>query len=94
MRQHLQQLANSTGRVDERLLQFCPRGCEAIWAAFAQLGRTRPRGFSAGGIQYAEIEAWQRLTGVALSPWELETLTEIDSKVLSQAAQKDRKQKP
>lgn len=44
-----------------------------------------------GGITFAEIEAWQRLTGVQLSPWELDVLTEIDARVLAQVGQKDRK---
>ncbi len=81
----------NTGRVDERLLLECPRGCESIWSAFAQLGRSRPRGLGVGGIAFAEIEAWQRLTGVRLSPWELDVLTEIDARVLAQAGKKERK---
>jgi hypothetical protein len=42
-----------------------------------------------GGITFAEIEAWQRLTGVQLSPWELDVLTEIDARVLAQAGKKE-----
>jgi hypothetical protein len=91
LRHHLQQLAANTGRTDERLFLDCPAGCRAIWSVFVHLGRTRPRGFGVGGIAYTEIEAWQRLTGVQLSPWELDVLTEIDARVLAQAGKKDRK---
>jgi hypothetical protein len=45
----------------------------------------------ASGIAFAEIEAWQRLTGVQLSPWELDALTEIDARVLAQAGKKGSK---
>jgi hypothetical protein len=44
-----------------------------------------------GSISLIEIEAWQRLTGVRLSPWELDVLTEIDARVLAQAGKKERK---
>ncbi len=91
MRAHLQALARNAGRVDERLWLACPRGCQAIWSVFVHLGRTRPRGFGVGGISLIEIEAWQRLTGVRLTPWELDVLTEIDARVLAQAGKKDRK---
>jgi hypothetical protein len=91
LRQHLQRLAANTGRADERLFIECPAGCKAIWSVFAHLGRTRPRGMGASGIAFAEIEAWQRLTGVQLSPWELDALTEIDARVLAQAGKKGSK---
>ena len=88
LRTHLQRLAANTGRVDERLTLECPAGCAAIWVAFAQLGRARPAGFGASGIPWSEIEAWQRLMGVNLSPWELSTLVDLDSRVLSKARSK------
>lgn len=44
-----------------------------------------------GGIPFTEVEAWQRLTGVRLSPWELDVLTEIDARVLAQVGKKESK---
>ena len=93
MREHLQRLASSTGRTDERLLLECPAGCRTIWSVFSQLGRTRQRGMGASGIAFTEIEAWQHLTGVRLSPWELDVLTEIDARLLWQHGQKERMRK-
>lgn len=89
MRAHLQQLAANTGRTDTRLSLTCPPGCLSVWSAFIQLSRTRPQGMEAGGITFAEIEAWQRLTGVALSPWELDTLVELDARLLGRAWAKE-----
>jgi hypothetical protein len=40
------------------------------------------------GIAYSEIEAWQRLTGARLSPWELDTLTEIDARIIAKTSSK------
>lgn len=85
----------NTGRADERLARSaeCPRGGESVWQAFCQLGRTRARGLGAGPITFVEIEAWQRLCGVILSPWELDTLIAVDAHVLGVAAEKDRTKK-
>jgi len=37
----------------------------------------------AGGIPLTEIEAWCRLYGVSLTPWEIGTIKAMDSAVLS-----------
>jgi len=42
----------------------------------------------ASGIPFSEIEAWQRLQGVTLTPWELDVLIEIDRIALNRANKK------
>jgi hypothetical protein len=77
-RTHLQRAAEA-GKVDPRLFNECPAGGLELWKAYAQIGRSRPAGFGAAPISQQEIEAWQRNYGVRLTPWELDTLIEIDN---------------
>lgn len=74
--------------VDERLFAQCPAGCEAVWRAFVQIGRSRPAGFGVSAISLQEIESWQRLYGVQMTPWELDLLLDIDATFVQHATQK------
>lgn len=79
LREHLQAAAKATGDTDPRLLRTVPAGCGALWGAFAELNGSRPLGMGAvGAIPLSEVEAWQRLNGVRLSPWEVETIIAMD----------------
>ena len=42
----------------------------------------------ANPIAIAEVEAWCRLQGVTLSPWELDTLLAMDSAALQEVNRK------
>lgn len=84
LREHLQAGAKMTGHADPRLLRTVPRECAALWAAFGELSGSRPLGMGAvGHIPMSEVEAWQRLHGVRLSSWEVDTLTAIDRAAVS-----------
>lgn len=82
LRTHLQRLQTSTGRVDKRLAAVrvpLPGAVAALWDAFAALSGTRAPAFEGmGPITCVELEAWQRLHGVAFTPWEAETLLAMD----------------
>lgn len=41
-----------------------------------------------GGVLFTEIEAWQRLNHITLSPWELDSLLELDRLVVANANKK------
>ena len=88
LRTHLQRLAETTGRVDEKLLHQCPPEGLPIYQAFIQMGRSRVSGFGPSAISFHEIEAWQRLYGVRLTAWELDTIIELDSVFLRSASKK------
>lgn len=78
LRTHLQRAAE-TGRIDDRLYNLCPKGGESLWSAYGQIGRSRPSGFGGiSAVSLSEIESWQRLYGVTLTPWEIDTIIEID----------------
>ena len=87
LRTHLQRAAG-TGRIDGRLFNECPKEGLAVWTAFTQVGRSRPSGFGASSISLQEIEAWQRLYGVRLTAWELDTIIELDSVFVRRASKK------
>lgn len=86
LRAHLQAEARATGEPDARLLARPPLGVTALWECFTELAATRPIGMAAGAIPHTEIEAWQRLHGVRLSPWEVDTLKAMDHAALAAMA--------
>jgi hypothetical protein len=89
LRQHLQRLYQSTGRVDERLMQVrIPPAAQALWDAFLQLCASRRAGGMGGmhPITWIDIAAWCGLQRVQLTPWELDTLIELDAAALAVAA--------
>jgi len=51
-----------------------PDEAEYIWAWYWEMNR-------AESLSFAEIEAWTRLTGIALSPWEVRTIKSMDKAV-------------
>lgn len=64
-----------------------PVGGEIAWRAFAELSRTRGHnGFGFLPIQWGEIYAWQRVTRIALAPWEVNAITELDEAYLESKA--------
>jgi hypothetical protein len=71
-----------------------PAGVEYVVEWFAELSTARgSNGFSQSPITYAEIDAWARLTGRSLSPFEVDLLRVMDMqylKVTSNAAESGR----
>ena len=88
-RQHLEAAARASGEILPELVPMpIPGGCAAIWSAFVELNARRGSGaFGPLPISLADVDCWQRLMGVALTPWEIETLFLLDSAAM--AAQQD-----
>lgn len=63
-----------------------PRAAEAVWQAFLQLSASRRTGMGAHALVLADVEAWCRLGGVRLTPWELDVLIELDAAQLAAIA--------
>lgn len=55
-----------------------------IWGWFQELNASRPMGFDVGGISYAEIEAWARLSRIPITPHEVKVIKVIDSIFLNE----------
>lgn len=57
----------------------CPDGCEHLWAAYKELHASRAHsGFGPLRINFAEIDAFQRVTGLRLKAWEVEAIRRAD----------------
>lgn len=80
LRQHLEAVRRATGREPQELdVPALPPQAAHLWDIYAQLAAARgSNGFGPNPIGWAELEAWQRLNGFDLSPWEAETLIHID----------------
>jgi hypothetical protein len=62
-----------------------PAGCLHLWADFLELHSARSNnGMAPGRISFADIDAWERVAGVLLEPWEIEAIRRADSKVMAQ----------
>lgn len=49
-----------------------------VWGAFGRLSARRGSGFGISPIGFADIEAFTRLTGARLSPWEVRLIEQLD----------------
>lgn len=57
-----------------------PPGLSYLLALFAELASARQAGFGAPQpLTWAEIEAWSRLTGMALLSWEARVMRQLDA---------------
>lgn len=71
-------LAANTGQVDPRLKLEWPRYGRPLWDVFRRL--SRPAAMSGVlPITCQEIDAFQRLYGVTLTPWELDLIAAFDA---------------
>lgn len=50
-----------------------------MWEAFKELSLQRRTGLGPAPLTLTDIEAWSRLYRVQLSPWELDTLLQLDA---------------
>lgn len=57
-----------------------------LWRAYNRLRRRKGSGFGPGPIEWPDIDAFLRLSGFALAPWEIEVIEEIDDVFLSVVA--------
>ena len=70
-----------------------PEGAEYLWTMFLDLSRSRMfTDVGPLGIPYSEIDAWARLNGRSLAPWEVATLRDLDGAFLTVTAKLRRSQ--
>jgi hypothetical protein len=83
---HLLATERQTGKRPQILLDApkLPDGCEDLWAIFNELHGCRgSNGFGPSRITFVDIDAWQRITGVRLLPWEVDAIRRADKAFLS-----------
>lgn len=74
---HLASVARQLGRKMPAAPALPPE-VRHLWQTFLELHRTRPAGFGASPIAFAEIDAWSRLKRTPLDPWEVDAIVALD----------------
>lgn len=91
MRQHLMAAWNATGEMPQRLefAPVLPEGAEHAWSGFLALHSTRGNnGFGPSPISYADIDAYQRVSGDRLLAWEIDAIRRADHAFFSVQSKK------
>lgn len=61
-----------------------PPALEHLWAWFWQLRTANPSaGFGPAPLSFGEMDAWQRVTGNQLEPWQVDVLLAMDAAFLT-----------
>lgn len=60
-----------------------------LWHYFLQLSSSRQSGMAVSPLSYFEIESWQRLSRIEISPFELTVIKALDSAFISHINSKD-----
>lgn len=62
-----------------------PPALTYLWNAFQRLSVRRPQnGMALSPIPWTEIEAFSRLTGLRLVPWEVDIIEELDGLLVAE----------
>lgn len=85
---HLAAVARATGKkVDENAPKL-PHEMRYLWRTFVSLHRARgSNGWGPSPITWSDLDAYCRLTGVALDPWEVEAIRALDEAFMESAAE-------
>jgi hypothetical protein len=78
-----------TGREPDALANApaLPSGMERLWQDFAELHDSRgSSGFGPMRITFGDLDAWQRIQGVTLAPWEINAIRKADNAYLASHA--------
>lgn len=83
--EHLAQVWDRTGKEPERLRSApeLPVALYPLWDDFLALHRSRAVGMGTARITFADIDAWQRVTGAVLRPWQIEAIQRADDAFLN-----------
>lgn len=94
MIEHLRSAERQTGRTPQALRDAppCPAGCEELWAIFNELHACRgSNGFGPVRISYVDLDAFQRVTGISLAPWEIDAIRRADRAYMNDWAERQPK---
>jgi hypothetical protein len=93
---HLQAAWRASGNMPKMLREApeLPEGLAALWQAFLELHGSRgSTGWGPQRITYADMQAWQALTGSRLRPWEVDLIRKADDVWLTDFAPKPKETK-
>lgn len=84
---HLAVVARARGRKLDDNGPPLPREMRYLWRTFLSLHRARgSNGWGANPIAWSEIDAFCRLTGTALDPWEVDAVRAVDEAFIESSA--------
>lgn len=86
LREHLEAFAERNGRPHPMLAEgpALPEGCGELWRMFLTLhARRGSSGFGASRITFADLDAFQRVTGRRLASWEVEAIMRADDEFIA-----------
>jgi len=69
-----------------------PEETEDLWRIFGDLSNRRQSGMAPSPVQYSEIEAYCRMTGLELDAWELSVICRLDNAALRAFTRNGRQQ--
>lgn len=88
---HLQASWRRTKQMPQKLAEApeLPGSCAPLWEDFLSLHESRgTAGLGAARITFVDMDAWQRVTGKTLSPWDVEVIRKTDDMWLAEFAPK------
>ena len=91
VREHLTAVWERTGVKPSRLADApaLPDGMAALWRAYCELRNSCPsNGMGVSRIPFAEIDAFQRVTGHDFAPWQVDALRRVDAAYVNARAAK------
>lgn len=61
-----------------------PEALRYLWTAFVRIRRRNAgKGFGATPVTWADLDAYSRLSGMRLLPWEIEIIEQLDDALLA-----------
>lgn len=93
---HLKVVQKTTGKVHDLVAKAppLPEGCETLWRNYLELHDSRGNtGWGPMRITFADLQAFQNVTGAMLQPWEIDMIRKADGLWLSEFAPKPKADK-
>lgn len=93
--EHLAAVWDRTGVEPARLRDApeLPVSMLPLWEDFLELHQSRgSTGFGPARIGFADIDAWQRVRGVTLAPWQVDAIRRADEAYLSAISKRGKEQ--
>jgi hypothetical protein len=94
LREHLMKACRQTKIwPDEYREAPCPPCMALVWNWFQDLSARRTgNGYGPNPLSFTEIDTWARLSGITLTPFELQAIVALDAHYLRHRAEQDNKE--
>jgi hypothetical protein len=91
-------VAQQTGEIPQELLKAqetpCPDALAHVWLMFLDLHAARSsNGFGANPISFSELRAWSDMNELAVTPYEIGALRQLDGAWMAAQAKQAKKNK-